>query len=107
VTFLDAVRRTGDGDAVVTAGPAGLVLGQYRRLAAAAAADEPPRPTERETEAVSHRTVQGRSQRHSHRRQRGGALPDPSPHRNLASPARARSYCPDSTMIVKPQPAGA
>ena len=33
--FLEAVRRTAEGDAVFTAGLAGLVLGEYRRLAAA------------------------------------------------------------------------
>lgn len=79
--FLDAVRRTGEGDAVFTAGLAGLVLGEYRRLAA-----EPrrgadmPRLTERETEVLrlvakgltykqiagrlvlSHRTVQNHVQ---------------------------------------------
>jgi DNA-binding NarL/FixJ family response regulator len=75
--FLDAVRRTADGDAVFTAGLAGLVLGEYRRLAATPA---PPRLTERETEVlrlvakglsykqiaerlvVSHRTVQNHVQ---------------------------------------------
>src|SRR3954454_11131422 len=31
--FLDAVRRTAGGDAVFTPGLAGLVLGEYRRLA--------------------------------------------------------------------------
>src|SRR6266511_2284660 len=31
--FLDAVRRTAAGDAVFTPGLAGLVLGEYRRLA--------------------------------------------------------------------------
>ncbi|WP_238005542.1 response regulator transcription factor [Dactylosporangium sp. AC04546] len=31
--FLDAVRRTADGEAVFTAGLAGLVLGEYRKLA--------------------------------------------------------------------------
>jgi DNA-binding NarL/FixJ family response regulator len=50
--FLDAVRRTADGDAVFTAGLAGLVLGEYRRLAAGPAPDEPPRLTERETEVL-------------------------------------------------------
>jgi len=33
--FLDAVRRTADGDAVFTPGLAALVLGEFRRLAAA------------------------------------------------------------------------
>ena len=51
--FLDAVRRTADGDAVFTPGLAGLVLGEYRRLAAAPApADDPPRLTDRETEVL-------------------------------------------------------
>ncbi|MFI9590749.1 response regulator [Nonomuraea sp. NPDC052265] len=79
--FLDAVRRTADGDAVFTPGLAGLVLGEYRRLAARpAAADDGPRLTERETEVLrlvakgltyrqvadrlvlSHRTVQNHVQ---------------------------------------------
>lgn len=80
--FLDAVRRTGAGDAVFTPGLAGLVLGEYRRLASAArrADDDAPRLTERETEVLrlvakgltykqiaqrlvlSHRTVQNHVQ---------------------------------------------
>ncbi|SEG84519.1 DNA-binding response regulator, NarL/FixJ family, contains REC and HTH domains [Nonomuraea solani] len=79
--FLDAVRRTADGDAVFTPGLAGLVLGEYRRLAARPAhAAETPRLTERETEVLrlvakglsyrqiaerlvlSHRTVQNHVQ---------------------------------------------
>jgi DNA-binding NarL/FixJ family response regulator len=82
--FLDAVRRTAAGEAVFTPGLAGLVLGEYRRLAAepARAGDEggAPRLTERETEVlrlvakglsykqiaerlgVSHRTVQNHVQ---------------------------------------------
>ncbi|MEU4160113.1 response regulator transcription factor [Actinoplanes sp. NPDC026670] len=78
--FLDAVRRTADGDAVFTAGLAGLVLGEYRRLAATPAADDRPQLTDRETEVlrlvakgltykqvadrlvVSHRTVQNHVQ---------------------------------------------
>ncbi|MDI6102430.1 response regulator transcription factor [Actinoplanes sp. NEAU-A12] len=79
--FLDAVRRTAEGDAVFTAGLAGLVLGEYRRLAAAPAAPEDrPLLTDRETEVlrlvakglsykqvadrlvVSHRTVQNHVQ---------------------------------------------
>src|SRR5260370_9328890 len=55
--FLDAVRRTADGDAVFTPGLAALVLGEFRRLAAAPAGDggAAPRPPERETEVL--RTV--------------------------------------------------
>jgi DNA-binding NarL/FixJ family response regulator len=82
--LLDAVRRTAVGDPVFTPGLAGLVLGEYRRLAsgAPAARDEPeaPRLTERETEVlrlvakglgykqiaerlvISHRTVQNHVQ---------------------------------------------
>lgn len=79
--FLDAVRRTATGEAVFTPGLAGLVLGEYRRLAATArpAGDE-PRLTDRETEVLrlvakglsykqiagrlglSHRTVQNHVQ---------------------------------------------
>jgi DNA-binding NarL/FixJ family response regulator len=80
--FLDAVRRTADGDAVFTPGLAALVLGEFRRLAAAPVADgaDAPRLSERETEilrmvatglsykqiatrlALSHRTVQNHVQ---------------------------------------------
>ncbi|QFG25821.1 response regulator transcription factor [Actinomadura sp. WMMB 499] len=81
--FLDAVRRTAAGDAVFTPGLAGLVLGEFRRLAAAPARDAgdgAPRLTERETEVLrlvakgltykqiaqrlvlSHRTVQNHVQ---------------------------------------------
>ncbi|WP_274916119.1 response regulator [Streptomyces sp. WZ-12] len=83
--LLDAVTRTAAGDPVFTPGLAGLVLGEYRRLATEptpAAADEPdaPRLTERETEVlrlvakglsykqiaerlvISHRTVQNHVQ---------------------------------------------
>jgi len=76
--FLDAVRRTADGDAVFTPGLAALVLGEFRRLAAAPVGDggDTPQLTERETEilrmvatglsykqiatrlVLSHRTVQ-------------------------------------------------
>ena len=79
--FLDAVHRTAEGDAVFTPGLAGLVLGEYRRLAATPVrAPEVPRLTDRETEvlrlvakglsyrqiaqrlAISHRTVQNHVQ---------------------------------------------
>ncbi|MCW3814881.1 response regulator transcription factor [Micromonospora sp. DR5-3] len=80
--FLDAVRRTAAGEPVFTPGLAGLVLGEYRRLATGPAAphDPAPRLTERETEVLrlvakglsykqiaerlglSHRTVQNHVQ---------------------------------------------
>jgi DNA-binding NarL/FixJ family response regulator len=79
--FLDALRRTAEGDAVFTPGLAGLVLGEYRRLATAPTpAADTPRLTDRETEVlrlvakglsykqiaerlvVSHRTVQNHVQ---------------------------------------------
>ncbi|WP_327027436.1 response regulator transcription factor [Micromonospora sp. NBC_01739] len=83
--FLDAVRRTAAGEPVFTPGLAGLVLGEYRRLAAAGGPqsqqdDGTPRLTERETEVLrlvakgmsykqiagrlglSHRTVQNHVQ---------------------------------------------
>ncbi|CAL2061069.1 MULTISPECIES: response regulator [Streptomyces] len=84
--LLDAVRRTAVGDAVFTPGLAGLVLGEYRRLAAEPVpapdtnAPGAPRLTERETEVlrlvakglsykqiaerlvISHRTVQNHVQ---------------------------------------------
>ncbi|GAA1885880.1 response regulator [Streptantibioticus ferralitis] len=83
--LVDAVRRTAVGDPVFTPGLAGLVLGEYRRLAAAPPTAEPentdiPRLTERETEVlrlvakglgykqiaerlvISHRTVQNHVQ---------------------------------------------
>ncbi|GAA1985738.1 response regulator transcription factor [Nocardiopsis rhodophaea] len=81
--LIAAVRRVHAGEAVFTPGLAGLVLGEYRRLAAAprpAADSEAPRLTPRETEvlrlvakglgykqiaarlSVSHRTVQNHVQ---------------------------------------------
>ena len=78
--FLDAVRRTADGDAVFTPGLAGLVLGEYRRLATTPADPDAPELTPRETEVLrlvakgmsykqiaerlvlSHRTVQNHVQ---------------------------------------------
>jgi DNA-binding NarL/FixJ family response regulator len=83
--LVEAVRRTAAGDPVFTPGLAGLVLGEYRRLAQATAPSDPrqpevPRLTERETEVlrlvakgltyrqiadrlvISHRTVQNHVQ---------------------------------------------
>src|SRR3954447_23226544 len=51
--FLDAVARTADGDTVFTPGLAGLVLGEFRRLAVdPASTGDPaaPKLTDRETE---------------------------------------------------------
>jgi DNA-binding NarL/FixJ family response regulator len=74
------VRRTALGEPVFTPGLAGLVLGEYRRLAVAPVGGDEPRLTDRETEvlrlvakglsyrqiaerlAVSHRTVQNHVQ---------------------------------------------
>ena len=51
--LVDAVHRTAAGDAVFTAGLAGLVLGEYRRMAAAPEDDpQAPQLTERETEVL-------------------------------------------------------
>ncbi|MEV6895748.1 response regulator transcription factor [Amycolatopsis sp. NPDC051372] len=52
--LVDAVRRTAEGDPVFTAGLAGLVLGEYRRMADAPSSAEPapPRLTERETDVL-------------------------------------------------------
>jgi DNA-binding NarL/FixJ family response regulator len=80
--LLAAVRRVAAGDTVFTAGLAGLVLGEYRRLSQepASAGPDLPRLTERETEVLrlvakglsyrqiadrlvlSHRTVQNHVQ---------------------------------------------
>ena len=77
--FIDAVCRTAAGDAVFSPGLAGLVLGEFRRLAASPAPDV-PKLTDRETEilrmvgtgmsyrqiadklVLSHRTVQNHVQ---------------------------------------------
>ncbi|GAB3913396.1 response regulator transcription factor [Kibdelosporangium lantanae] len=50
--LVDAVNRTAQGDAVFTAGLAGLVLGEYRRMAAAPEEHQAPRLTDRETEVL-------------------------------------------------------
>jgi DNA-binding NarL/FixJ family response regulator len=80
--FLEAVERTATGDTVFTPGLAGLVLGEFRRLAVEPAGADPATPTltERETEVLrlvakglsyrqiaerlvlSHRTVQNHVQ---------------------------------------------
>ena len=80
--LIDAVRRVAAGDTVFTPGLAGLVLGEFRRMADAprAASPDTPRLTERETEilrmvakgmsykqiadrlVLSHRTVQNHVQ---------------------------------------------
>jgi DNA-binding NarL/FixJ family response regulator len=75
-----AVRATGEGRAVFTPGLAGLVLGEYRRMARTPDGDSTPSLTERETEilryvakgltakqiaerlSVSHRTVENHVQ---------------------------------------------
>ncbi|GLZ37424.1 DNA-binding response regulator [Actinokineospora sp. NBRC 105648] len=50
--LVAAVRRTAAGDAVFTAGLAGLVLGEYRRMAAGPDDAAAPKLTERETEVL-------------------------------------------------------
>ncbi|WP_033291510.1 response regulator [Amycolatopsis jejuensis] len=51
--LVDAVRRTAEGDPVFTAGLAGLVLGEYRRMAdTPSGTPEPPRLTDRETDVL-------------------------------------------------------
>lgn len=80
--LIDAVTRTARGEAVITPGLAGLVLGEYRRMATEApdGDDDAPALTERETEilrlvakglgsrqiaerlVISHRTVQNHTQ---------------------------------------------
>ncbi len=50
--LVDAVRRTAAGDAVFTPGLAGLVLGEYRRMAAGPVAAGTPRLSGRETEVL-------------------------------------------------------
>jgi DNA-binding NarL/FixJ family response regulator len=87
--FLAAIAGTAAGEAVFTPGLAGLVLGEYRRLAGEtpSSGDEAPRLTERETEVLrlvakglsykqiaarftlSHRTVQNHVQNTLHKLQ--------------------------------------
>src|SRR5439155_12323661 len=51
--LVDAVRRTAAGDAVFTAGLAGLVLGEYRRMAASPGdGEQAPQLTDRETDVL-------------------------------------------------------
>jgi DNA-binding NarL/FixJ family response regulator len=50
--FDDAVRRTAEGDAVFSAGLAGLLLGEYRRLGSGSSGPEVPKLTDRETEVL-------------------------------------------------------
>lgn len=54
VELVDAVRRTADGDPVFTPGLAGLVLGEYRRMAGDSGTlqDPAPRLTDRETDVL-------------------------------------------------------
>lgn len=49
-----AVRATGEGRAVFTPGLAGLVLGEYRRMARSPGEESAPTLTERETEILRH-----------------------------------------------------
>lgn len=78
--LLDAVQRTAVGDPVFTAGLAGLVLGEFRRMSTAGPVQDDVKLTERETEVLrlvakgltykqiaerlflSHRTVQNHVQ---------------------------------------------
>jgi DNA-binding NarL/FixJ family response regulator len=78
--LLEAVRRTAAGEATFTSGLAGMLLGEYRRLAAGSTGQGEPQLTERETEVLrlvakgltarqaatrlqlSHRTVQNHVQ---------------------------------------------
>ncbi|MFC4854927.1 response regulator [Actinophytocola glycyrrhizae] len=50
--LVDAVTRTSTGDAVFTPGLAGLVLGEYRRMAADPGPRDQPRLTDRETDVL-------------------------------------------------------
>lgn len=51
--LVDAVQRTADGDAVFTPGLAGLVLGEYRRMAVTdGSGSQAPQLTDRETDVL-------------------------------------------------------
>jgi DNA-binding NarL/FixJ family response regulator len=50
--LVDAVRKTAAGDSVFTAGLAGLVLGEYRRMLAGSPGEETPKLSDRETEVL-------------------------------------------------------
>jgi len=50
--LVDAVRKTATGDSVFTAGLAGLVLGEYRRMSAGGPDEETPQLSDRETEVL-------------------------------------------------------
>ncbi|GAA1250521.1 response regulator transcription factor [Prauserella halophila] len=51
--LVDAVRRTADGDPVFTAGLAGMVLGEYRRMAETpSSGGPPPQLTQREQDVL-------------------------------------------------------
>lgn len=50
--LVDAVCKTAAGDSVFTAGLAGLVLGEYRRMLAGSGDDQTPELSERETEVL-------------------------------------------------------
>lgn len=50
--LVDAVTRTAAGDAVFTPGLAGMVLGEYRRMAADPEPRDQPQLTERETDVL-------------------------------------------------------
>lgn len=50
--LVDAVCKTAAGDSVFTAGLAGLVLGEYRRMLAGSPGDQTPQLSERETDVL-------------------------------------------------------
>ncbi|CPY98136.1 Putative two-component system response regulator%2C LuxR family [Mycobacteroides abscessus] len=66
--LIDAVRATAKGQAVFTPGLAGLVLGEFRRMSSAPAADadETPRLSDRETEVLRLVAKRGEGQADRH-----------------------------------------